>query len=310
MRQRISPYCWTVFLLFTVLAVIEASAVNAAPEWYWCPSRIGNELQTMPEPGCQPLIEREQKREEGKKPKRARSPIKADNPDAAVATFMQEYRQFLACCANNPDSLDDVEDLEDQASELLKQLTKTFGNDTLRQKTLAGRGLIMSIVQARTQLQNLKKQLVPMGESLDKLNALDYESAGRERRKIQEQEQAIGRQFRPGIPPSRAATGAEIGNSTLPSSFGNQIGNTTLPTITGPGFGSDPTTLKPRPGMEAEATTLPNRIGDPSGSAGPPKSTLPTATGAAVGTNEGPTGTSTLPSRSGASIGDSSQNSR
>src|SRR5207249_2458903 len=78
-------------------------------------------------------------------------------------------------------------------------------------------------------IQTLRIRLEQLGESKDTLEALEYEPAARERRRIQQEKDAITKELRPVRPPDSARTGMEVEDTTLPNRFGTTIQDTTLP---------------------------------------------------------------------------------
>ncbi|MBM4124034.1 MAG: hypothetical protein FJ246_03625 [Nitrospira sp.] len=213
--------------LLLALAVTGAGffAPAAQATWYWCPDRPHAELQAHQEPGCEPVVE---KKEPTKKAPagaiaRPKPPLKPEEVEAAVEEFQRIYRRFLSCCASDLTATTVILELDDQARDLLSQMETLFANDTKMQKTLQGRGTILSLIQARHHLRDLTKRRQSLEESLEAVPQLDYESAGTARRKAQRLQESIDKDFRPAEPPSRAPTGPEIGATPR---FGPSIGAT------------------------------------------------------------------------------------
>lgn len=295
--------------------------LNPPAPVYWCPNRTADQqIAATAEPGCTPLLEEEAKENDEKSEAKptGREPIKIQNIQNEASRFLADYRRFLGCCANDVGSLDDVDDLQGRASELLKAVQELgLVNMGTSQRGMTLREIIPPIAQARDDLHKLKKRLEGLGEAKDKLGTLGYEDAARERRRIRHEEDSIPNEFRPARPPASARTGAEIDSTTLPNRIGPTINATTLPNASGTDIGDvvSPNSdqrenLKPRRGPDTQDTTLPNRYGTSLGGGNTPASDLPTSIGAEIGTTQGPTGPSTNPSRVGPSIGDSSLNSR
>src|SRR5206468_201027 len=252
---------WT--LALAMLALVSPSVTDAtelrsnnplnppAPI-YWCPKRTPDQqYSTTQAPGCTPLVsevdkQRAAEREiEGKlQPK---TPIKIQNIQTEISNFVRQYRRFLDCCANDPASVDEVDQLQDQAYDLLKAIQDTgllnAGNWT-NQRQFTTSELIRPVVQASRDLHRLKMRLEQLGEAKDTLETLEYEPAARERRRIQQEEDAITKEFRPVRPPDSARTGMEAEHTTLPNSFGfdvggkeNPGGSSTTPSRVGPAAG-------------------------------------------------------------------------
>jgi len=299
--------------------------LNPPAPLYWCPNRPADQhLATTPEPGCAPLVKEEEelKTRGSQRETTPPEPIKIQNIQNAASSFVRRYSRFLDCCATDIGSLNKIEDLEQEASNILKSIQQSgvlnaaasSGIGTIgRQWTL--NEIIPPVLQARDDLRKLKQRLELVGESKEKLNTLDSEAAGRERLKIQQMEESIKREFRPIRPPDSARTGMEIEDTTLPYRFGNTLGNTTggdstLPNAFGPDIGdvTSPNSdqredLRFRRGTEIQDTTLPNRIGPAT-----QDTNLPYSFGFELEHKQNPTGSTTTPNRVGPNIGDSSLN--
>jgi hypothetical protein len=320
--------------------------LNPPAPVYWCPDRTADrQITVTPEPGCTPLVDKEEGQKVSGKEEKPKAPIKIVDIQNEASKFVHRYGQFLDCCANKIESIEDVEDLHEQASHILKSVQQKgiynsagfgigdnslgAGNEGLgggpgkspklgtfaRQYTLSE--IVGTVAHARDDLRKLKTRLEQLAESKQKIDTLDYETAGRERRRIEEEEDAIAKEFRAKRPPSSARTGMEIQNSTLPSRIGGDIESTTLGSSFGADIGSTVSPyshvtedLHPRRGQNIQDTNLPTRSGPTLGGGNTPASDLPTSTGFEIGTTQGPTGPSTNPARVGPWIGDSSLNNR
>jgi hypothetical protein len=320
--------------------------LNPPAPVYWCPDRTADrQITVTPEPGCTPLVDKKEGQKVSGKEEKSKAPIKIVDIQNEASKFVHRYRQFLDCCANKIESIEDVEDLHEQASHILKSVQQKgiynsagfgigdnslgAGNEGLgggpgkspklgtfaRQYTLSE--IVGTVAHARDDLRKLKTRLEQLAESKQKIDTLDYETAGRERRRIEEEEDAIAKEFRAKRPPSSARTGMEIQNSTLPSRIGGDIESTTLGSSFGADIGSTVSPyshvtedLHPRRGQNIQDTNLPTRSGPALGGGNTPASDLPTSTGFEIGTTQGPTGPSTNSARVGPWIGDSSLNNR
>ena len=326
--------------------------LNPPAPIYWCPERTADRaITTTPDPGCSPLVDQEDESKAERKEEPAKQPIKILEIQNEASKFVQRYRQFLECCANRVESIEDIEELHETASHILKSVQqkgiynsagfgKGDGGSTAgpgdgtgsgglgggagrspklgtfaRQYTLGA--IVGTVARARDDLRQLKTRLEQLAESKQKVHMLDYETAGRERRKIEEEEDAIAKDFRAKRPPASARTGMDIQNTTIPTRIGGDIESTTL----GSSFGADINRtvspysdvredLHPRRGESIQDTNLPTRFGPALGGGNTPPSDLPTSTGFEIGTTQGPTGPSTNPARVGPSIGDSTLNNR
>jgi hypothetical protein len=321
-------------LAFSVAAGVSAgdakdlsldNPLNPQASIYWCPNRTPDrQYAANPEPGCTPLVEKEEKDKAAAPGKKAieRAPIKAQDIQSEVSKFLEQARQFFACCASDPGSLGDLEELEDQASHLLRFMEQSgFLNIGTGQRGITLSQLVAPVARTRDDLRKLKKRLQSLDQAYEKMGTSDYETAGREQRQIQGEEASLQHEFKPSKLPQSAPTGTDIGApgttqgppaSTLPSRVGTTIEDTTLRNAFGADIGdvgspgSDQRRdLRPRMGLGTQDTTLPTRSGTATGD-----TTLSNTTGFEIGTSQGPTGSSSLPSRAGPAIGDSSLNRR
>ncbi|MBI5776468.1 MAG: hypothetical protein HY444_03670 [Nitrospirae bacterium] len=306
-----------------------AAQLNKPAAVYYCPDRTPDQQYSdRPAPGCIPLVDKEEeaakaaKKEAAKKKGqelKERIPVLVENLEREISAFVRDYRKFLDCCVNTPDSLETVEELEDRAAGLLKDVQDTgLVNMGTGQRGMTLSQLIPPVAQAKLDLGKLRKKLESLDRAKDKLGDLDYETAGRERRRIQEEEDALKKEFRPTRPPDSAKTGLDVGDTTLPNRFGTDIGGgntpaTTLPNATGTDIGTvvspgsdQQQDLRPRPGLDTQDTTLPNyRVGPDT-----QDTTLPYSFGTEIDRKQNPSGTTTTPSRVGPNVGDSTLNER
>ena len=188
---------------------------SAQATMYLCPGKTGDIIQLQPGPGCKPLVDpkAEQKAEADKKPAKPRPDIGVtpDNIEASVASFLKRYREFMSCCSTDPAMIKDIDDLDYEAGEILKQADKLVGQ---RFSLVASHGaLVLPVVEARDKLRALKAKHKQLDQAYEKAEGLDYDAAGRERRKLQEEEAAMQREFQPAPQPSRAPTGKDVGDS-------------------------------------------------------------------------------------------------
>ncbi|MBI4401821.1 MAG: hypothetical protein HY581_09340 [Nitrospirae bacterium] len=205
------------FLFFSGIAGI---ATGLSPSTlYWCPGGLAQErLQTTPGPGCEPLVEK------WIEPDRltVRPLVTLSTSASIVAMFMAHYRQFLGCCATDPASLDRLVDLEQEAAGILQQEQAIL--PFLSVRTGQGKGLLLPVVRARHELRELKQRLEQVAEIRATLPTLDFESAGREHRRMEELFGSIERDFPQPREPVRAPTGPEIGAPGPGGRLGMEIG--------------------------------------------------------------------------------------
>ena len=313
----------SVFLGTCLIAIpSSADAQSSKPGTvYYCPNKTPDQrISAAPAPGCVPLVDKAEEAARAEKREQARQkgldipeppPVPIENLEREISSFLGDYRKFVGCCVNKPDSLDAVEDLEDRASALLRNIQdKGLANMQTNQRGMTLSQLIPPVAQAKLDLGKLKKKLESLDKAKDRLDDLDYETAARERRRIQQEEEALTREFRPTLPPESARTGTGIGETTVPNRFGETFSDTTLRPGTGVDIGTvvspgsdQEQSLHPRMGLDTQDSMLTPRHG-----AENQDTTLPSSIGFEAGTSRGPTGESSTPSRAGPSIGDSGLN--
>jgi hypothetical protein len=255
----------------------DATAVDKA---YWCPGQSGKEIRTKPGPGCEPLFD-EKSAAQSDKP-----PLRADDIEGAVGRFLQDYRQFLSCCKEDPDAYDKISELHGEATHLLNQVTKAMHPTALLMTR--NQGFIQQVAQARDQLRLLKDRLKKLDAEREKRDTVDFEGSRRQRLTVEDEERALRKDFESRSDPSRAPTGSDIGRSAPTGSSigrtpatGADIGNTTLPAKIGPEGESG--NLPSRVGEENAGTNLPSRMGPDIGGGNTPASTIPNRTGSEIG---------------------------
>nr|MBI3612226.1 hypothetical protein [Nitrospirota bacterium] len=218
--------------LLLLIAIVAGASLapfiqgDAQATMYLCPGKTGDIIQVQPGPGCKPLVD--QKAEADKQTAKPRPDIgvKPDNIETSVSSFLKRYREFMSCCSTDTGMLKEIDDLAYEAGEILKQADELVGQ---RFSLVASHGaLVLPVVEARDKLRALKAKHKQLDQAYEKTESLDYEEAARERRKIQEEEAATQREFRPAPQPSRAPTGKDVGNSRLneTSQTGPALGGT------------------------------------------------------------------------------------
>ena len=187
-----------------------------------------------------------------------------------VAQFLERYRRFLGCCAASLDAIPEVNTLEGQASALLAQAQTGIGSELKKLRGFTVQQLLAPVEQARDDLRAIRKRLEQIQEAEDKLEKqeLDFFTYHTERRKLQEQLDAIPRDFQAPRRPVGPPAGMEIG--TTPP-MGPEIGTTPptgpevgTPGTTGPAIGTTPPTGKeigttPPTGKDIGTTPSPRR---------------------------------------------------
>jgi hypothetical protein len=243
MNRFVAPLLIIVVLLSASSSRPSHAAETSSPaSLYWCPDQAGHELQIRPAAGCESLIETKKDSDRKTSSKTAGTPADLEQ---GVAAFLRQYREFLSCCATDVSRRDEVRDLEDQADSLLRAAVAALTPTAL----LASRNqaLVVPVAHARHKLKALRRQLEEIGPAQEALETLDYETAARERRRLEEAQEALRKNVAVPDEPRRASTGAEIGTS---GSTGPAIGSSasTGPSIgrsapTGSGIGTTPPTL-------------------------------------------------------------------
>ena len=136
-----------------------------------------------------------------------------------------------------------------------------------------------------------------MNEAQQGLSEVDYETSGRAKAQIQEDEEAIKKEFKAKRPPSSAPTGMEIQDTTLRSRIGGDIEDTKLNANFGADIGASVSpysnvneSLRPRRGDDVHDSQLPHRPGTDI-----QDTSMSSSTGFEVDNAQNREGTSTLP---------------
>ncbi|MCS6897337.1 MAG: hypothetical protein NZM29_05130 [Nitrospira sp.] len=317
--------------------------LNAPAPIFWCPHKTSDQrLSAKPEAGCRLLYDKredESLREEAKRlgydlPERL--PLKIVNIQSEAVRFSDRYRHFLLCCLTDDEAPGEIILLIDHANHILQAIQQNgvfnaagFGTGTgsdglgggvgeapklgtfARQFTLSE--IVGAVAGAREDLLNLRHRLQKLADLQQSLEGQDYETAGRTRLLLQEEEEAIRRDFQARQPPSSAPTGMDIQDTTLPTRIGGDIEETTLNSHFGADIGAAVSpysnvneSLRPRRGEAVHDSLLPHRPGTDL-----QDTVLPNSTGFEIDKAQNRGGTSTIPLRGvGPFIGDSDLNRR
>lgn len=279
-----------------------------------------------------------------------RDPIKIVELQNRASAFSERYRNFLFCCVISEDAPREIVDLIDEANHILKAVQQKgiynstgfgtgsradgspgsgpgdgTGNGGLgggpgqapklgtfaRQYTLSE--IVGTVARAREDLFHLQHRLEKLTKAHRSQSELDDEEEGPTRLYIQEEEEAIRRDFTSKMPPSAAPTGMEIQDTTLPSRIGGDIEDTKLNANFGADIGASVSpysnvneSLHPRRGDAVQDSNLPYRPGDDL-----QDTTLPSSTGFEIDSAQNRNGASDIQQRGvGPAIGDSDLNSR
>jgi hypothetical protein len=317
--------------------------LNQPAPIYWCSAKTPDQqISTKKRSGCDPLYDqqeaesfRERARQQGiDLPDR--NPIKIVEMQNAASKFSDRYRTFLSCCMTDDDAPAQIVDLIDEANHILKAVQQNgifnaagFGIGSgsaglgggsgqapklgtfARQYTLSE--IVGTVARARGDLFRLRERLDKLNEAQQSLTEVDYESSGRVRGQIQEEEDAIKKEFKSKKPPSSAPTGMEIHDTTLRSRIGGDIEDTKLNANFGADINSSVSpysnvneSLRPRRGNDIHDSTIPHRPGTDL-----QDTAISNSTGFEIDKSQNPEGASAIQRRgAGASIGDSDLNSK
>ncbi len=188
----------------------------AANRLYLCPGKGGESILSPKNgPGCEPLDEPPARPQDKpkKEKKKTWDDITYDNLETAVASFDRKYRDFLSCCASDPGSMNELDALEREATDIIDKAQGLVGQ---RFSLAASHGaLVLPVVQARTKLRELRQRQQQLDRAYEKMQEADYETSGREKRKIREDEAALTKEFAAPTQFDRAPSGKDIGKSRL-----------------------------------------------------------------------------------------------
>lgn len=337
-------------LLWTFLIPGEPTAKDFNPDnplnppapIFWCPGKAQDQqIATKQGSGCQPLHDpraeesfRENARKQGYDLP-DRDPIKIVELQNEASKFSDRYRNFLSCCLISDDAPSEIIDLIDEANHILKAVQQKgifnstgfgvgSGNTGLgggagvapklgtfaRQFTLSE--IVGTVARARNDLRSLKERLDNLREAQQGVDKAEYEQSGRMRQQIEDEQEAIKKEFDAKKPPSAAPTGMGIQDTTLRPKIGGDIEDTKLNASFGADIGASVSpysnvgeSLRPRRGDDIHDSQLPHRPGTDL-----QDTTIPNSTGFEVDNAQNRDGSSTIPRRGvGPSIGDSNLNS-
>lgn len=324
-----------------------------APVYWCSNRTPDQQISTKMGSGCEPLYDqhaadalKERARKQGfDLPDR--DPIKIVDLQNAASKFSDRYRTFVSCCITEHNAPEEIVDLLDEANHILKAVQQkgiynSSGFGRGQGATVVGPGdgtgsgglgggagvapklgtfarqftlseIVGTVARARADLLRLNDRLEKLNEAHQNLKEADYESTGRAKGLIQDEEEAITKEFKAKKPPSSAPTGMEIQDTTLRSRIGGDIEDTKLNSHFGADIGAAVSpystvgeSLRPRRGDDIHDSQLPHRPGTDL-----QDTSMPSSTGFEVDNAQNREGTSTVPRRGvGASIGESDLNSR
>ncbi|MDE3224578.1 MAG: hypothetical protein KGO52_12775 [Nitrospirota bacterium] len=302
--------------LLLLIAIVAGTSLvpfiqgSAQATMYLCPGKTGETIQIQPGPDCAPLVDQTPPDERRPVKPEISAAVKPGQLESAVSAFMHKYREFLSCCATDLTKKEELNDLEDEASEILKQGDALVGQ---RFSLVASHGaLLLPVAQARNKLRDLRAKKEELYLGRDRANTMDYEAAGRERHRLKEEGAAVEREFQPDKQPSRAPTGKDVGNSRLNdiSQTGPALSGTSTfnrDAAVGADAGNSSLDKESRTGTSSVADSPLNNASQ-TGSALEDTSSLNKSS--RIGRDLGGTSTLNKESSTGPSVGDSDLNSR
>ncbi len=314
------------FLIISCLCLEQAEAKDFNPDnplnqpapVYWCSSKTpGQQISAKKSAGCEPLYDpqaaesfREKARQQGfDLPDR--DPIKIEELRNVTSKFSDRYRAFLSCCLTTSDAPSEIVEMIDEANHILQAVRQKGVYNSTELGKRQGTSIIGMVARAREDLLRLQDRLDKLNEAQQGLKEVDYETSGRAKAQIQEDEEAIKKEFTAKRPPSAAPTGIEIEDTTLRSRIGGGIEDTKSNSNFGADIGASVSpysnvgeSLRLRRGEDVHDSQLPHRPGTDV-----QDTSMSSSTGFEVDNAQNREGTSTVPRRGvGASIGDSDLN--
>lgn len=213
-------------LFFLAAPLATASPAETAPLLEFCEhSSADQQLRASKgTAGCVPLVEKKDPSASDSRtaPESTRQ-LKIDNLQQEVTSFLQKYNQFLECCRTDLAELQSVEELGNDVNELLSMAQSGLFSEHMKLRGWTIAELLPPVAKARADLKRLHAKLEAIGNARNQLGQLDYESAAKESRRIQELEDSIQKDFQARSLPAGPKTGTGIGAS---STVGTSIGKT------------------------------------------------------------------------------------
>ena len=174
--------------------------------------------------GCIPLVEKKEPSvSDTRTPKAPTRELKIDDLQREVTSFLQRYNQFLECCRTDLTELQSIEGLGDDVNELLSMAQSGLFSEHMKLRGWTLAELLPPVAKARADLKRLHTKLESIENAKNRVDQLDYESAGKESRRIQDLEDSIQKDFQTRTLPTGPKTGTGIGAS---SAVGTSIGKT------------------------------------------------------------------------------------
>jgi hypothetical protein len=220
--MSMKPGILTSMVSWVCVSSLIGSAAPAA--LYWCPNTQGGTVQDRAAAGCDPLVDKPESMKTGQEADRDGTPIR--DIEKAIGSFKHAYNQLLGSDLKQKQLLNDIETLDERATELLAYLQNNMSPNKLLGVT--ARGAIVEISQARDRLRTLKTKLKQRGPDKAELSETDIGPPLQQTR-----EGSTG----PGLGQS-FVSGPDIGTPWSGGRSGNAIGSTS---VSGRDIGSTPT---------------------------------------------------------------------
>ena len=213
-------------LLFLPALLTPDSPADAAPLLEFCEhSSADQQLRASKgTAGCVPLVEKKDpSASDDRATQESTRQLKIENLQQESTTFLQKYNQFLECCRTDLAELQSVEELGNDVNELLTMAQAGLFSEHMKLRGWTIAELLPPVAKARADLKRLHAKLEAIGNARNQLGQLDYESAAKESRRIQELEDSIQKDFQARSLPAGPKTGTGIGAG---STAGTSIGKT------------------------------------------------------------------------------------
>lgn len=213
-------------LFFLATPFVATASADAAPLLEFCEhSATDHQLRASKgTAGCVPLVEKkEPSASDDRTVRDSTRQMKIENLQQEAIAFLQRYNQFLECCRTDLAELRSVEELGNDVNDLLTMAQSGLFSEHMKLRGWTIAELLPPVAKARADLKRLHTKLEAIGDARTRLSQLDYESAAKESRRIQELEDSIQKDFQIRSLPAGPKTGTGIGAS---SAVGTSIGKT------------------------------------------------------------------------------------
>ena len=213
-------------LFFLAAPFTGTVSADAAPLLEFCEHSAADHqlIASKGTAGCVPLVEKkEPSASDDRTARDSTRQMKIENLQQEATAFLQRYNQFLECCRTDLLELRSVEELGNDVNDLLTMAQSGLFSEHMKLRGWTIAELLPPVAKARADLKRLHAKLEAIGDARTRLSQLDYESAAKESRRIQELEDSIQKDFQIRSLPAGPKTGTGIGAS---SAVGTSIGKT------------------------------------------------------------------------------------